>query len=54
MILCACNNKECKGECREKHLFRVRQILECCPAANGEGCINGRKHNLKHLKEAFV
>ncbi len=43
MISCACNNKECKGICREANLERPRKCLQCCPAANGDGYFNGSK-----------
>jgi len=42
MILCACNNRKCDGICREYNLLRPRKRLQCCPAAVGEGYINGR------------
>lgn len=36
MILCACNNKPCEGECREQHLYRKRKDMDMCPAAYRE------------------
>lgn len=41
-IICASNNKECKGVCREANLERPRKKLQCCPAAFGDGYNNGR------------
>jgi len=44
MIICACNNRKCDGECRDKNLLRPRKHLDCCPAASGDGYNNGYKH----------
>jgi hypothetical protein len=47
-VICDCDNKECKGICREANLIREnRKKLQCCPAAVGDGYLKGRARGKK-------